>query len=253
LFEVVDSSVEECIVSDQPISTMVLMKDSEMTNLLSLLSFGNPSSNFFFKHDIWNGTGGGGGGASALVTRARLLSRSEQVAFAKIISLSQDVVNERYCRDKDATLSSNLKDPYLPSQLPMNYNRTYICGKYTLLQCLRYPTVKKVLDHGYVSVKDIISHLLAFSSEYRCIITSDLEEHFNSQIRHISESDLGRAALACWGIFLCMEWSDDFDPATSSKKKRRSCWIKTVTVLHGYYTSQKIGESSTFPIAMGKK
>jgi hypothetical protein len=108
-------------------------------------------------------------------------------------------VNERYCRDKDATLSSNLKDPYLPSQLPMNYNRTYICGKYALLQCLPYPTVKKVLDHGYVSAKDIISHLLAFSSEYRCIVTSDLEERFNSQIHHFSESDLGRAALACGG------------------------------------------------------
>jgi hypothetical protein len=46
--------VEECKVSDQHISTMVLMKDSNMLNLLSSLSFGNPSSDFFFKHDIWN-------------------------------------------------------------------------------------------------------------------------------------------------------------------------------------------------------
>jgi hypothetical protein len=36
LFEVVDSNVEECIVSDQPISTMMLMKDSEMSNLLGI-------------------------------------------------------------------------------------------------------------------------------------------------------------------------------------------------------------------------
>jgi hypothetical protein len=37
-------------------------------------------------------------------------------------------------------------------------------------------SVKKVMDHGYVSVKDIVSHLLAFSSKYRYIVTSDLEE-----------------------------------------------------------------------------
>ena len=52
--------MEECKVSDQHISTMVLMKDSNMLNLLSSLSFGNPSSDFFFKHDIQNATGGGG-------------------------------------------------------------------------------------------------------------------------------------------------------------------------------------------------
>jgi hypothetical protein len=54
LFEMVDSNVEECKVSDQHISTMALMKDSELSNLLSSLSFGNPSSDFFFKHDIQN-------------------------------------------------------------------------------------------------------------------------------------------------------------------------------------------------------
>jgi hypothetical protein len=143
-FEIVDSIVEEWKVSDQHISTMMLMKDSELLNLLS--SFWQSKQWFFFKHDIQNAIGGGG--ASALVTRAitgtddsptevhpkdvnfhvsicifaRLLSRSEPVTFAEIISLSEDVVKDRNCRDKDATVSSNLKDSYLPSQLPTNYN-----------------------------------------------------------------------------------------------------------------------------------
>jgi hypothetical protein len=279
----VDSNVEECKVSDQHISTMVLMKDSNMLNLLSSLSFGNPSSDFFFKHDIWNWAGGGR--AKALVTRAitgiddsstvvhpkdvnfhvsickfvRLLSRSEQVAFAEIISLSEDVVKDRYCRDKDATVSSNLKDPYLPSQLPKNYtfiDWTYIHGKYALLQCLPYPSVKKVMDHGYVSVKDIVSHLLSFSSKRRCMVTSDLEEWLYSHIHHISESDavregLGMAASACGGndvvVLFCMEWSDNFDTAMSSKQNCRSCWIKTKSVenfkafptMHRNYTKER--------------
>jgi hypothetical protein len=183
------------------------------------------------------------------------------VAFAEIISLSEDVVKDRYCRDKDATVSSNLKDLYLPSQLPTNYNfidRTYIRGKYALLQCLPYPSVKKVVDHGYVSGKDNVSHLLAFSSKYRCMMTSDIAERLNSHVHHISERDavrevLGRAAIACGGndfvVLLCMEWSDDFDPATSSKQNCISCWIRTITVLPAYCTYQKIGKSSTFPMA----
>jgi len=98
------------------------------------------------------------------------------------------------------------------------------------------------MDHGYISVKDIVSHLLAFSSEYRCMMTSDLEERLNSCDHHISESDtvrevLGRTAIACGGndivVIFCMEWSDDFDHATSSKQNRRSCFIKTITVLPG--------------------
>jgi hypothetical protein len=84
----------------------------------------------------------------------------------------------------------------------------------------------------------------------------------NSQVHHISESDavrevLRKAALVCGGndvvVLFCTEWSDDFDSAMSSKQNRRSYWIKTVTVPHGYYTSQKIRESSTFPITTGKK
>jgi len=47
-FEIVDSIVEEWKVSDQHISTMMLMKDLELSNLLSSLSFGNPSRDFFF-------------------------------------------------------------------------------------------------------------------------------------------------------------------------------------------------------------
>jgi hypothetical protein len=74
--------------------------------------------------------------------------------------------------------------------------------------------VKKVMDHGYVSVKDIVSHLLAFSSKYRCMMTSDTGERLNSYVHHISESDavrevLGRAAIACGGndvvVLFCME------------------------------------------------
>ena len=119
-FEVVDGHVEEAEVLLSPIVPETIMEGYKMSKMLSLLSFGNPNSDYFFKHDIQNPLGGGG--ASALVTRAisgaddsptmvhpndvsfhlsiskfvRLLSRNEQVAFANIILLSEDVVKNRF-------------------------------------------------------------------------------------------------------------------------------------------------------------
>jgi hypothetical protein len=38
-----------------------------------------------------------------------------------------------------------------------------------------------------------------------------------------------------------------------SKIIGRSCWIKTVTILPFCYSGKKVGESSTFPIVIGRK
>jgi hypothetical protein len=54
-------------------------------------------------------------------------------------------------------------------------------------------------------------------------------------------------------VLVCFEWSDDFDPASSTKSNRNSCWIKTVTIFACYDPGSKIGEKSTFPIGVGRK
>ena len=96
------------------------------------------------------------------------------------------------------------------------------------------------MDHGYVSVVSIVSHLLALSGEYRCIMESDLEERCETSVCHLSESAvvkevLNRSVSVCGTVdivvLLYIEWSDDFDPATSTKKNHRSCWIKIVNCL----------------------
>jgi len=59
------------------------------------------------------------------------------------------------------------------------------------------------------------------------------------------------AASACGGndvvVLFCMEWSDNFDTAMSSKQNCRSCWIKTKSVenfkafptMHRNYTKER--------------
>ena len=64
---------------------------------------------------------------------------------------------------------------------------------------------------------------------------SGLEERCETSVHHLSESAvvkevLNRAVSVCGTVdvvvLLCIEWPDDFDPATSTKQNRRSCWIK---------------------------
>jgi hypothetical protein len=70
------------------------------------------------------------------------------------------------------------------------------------------------MDHGCVSVVSIVSHLLALSREYRCIMESDLEERCETSVGHLSESAvvtevLNRAVSVCGTVnvvvLLCIE------------------------------------------------
>jgi len=54
-------------------------------------------------------------------------------------------------------------------------------------------------------------------------------------------------------ILSCIEWSDDFDPSSSSKSNRNSCWVKTVTIIPAFERSSTNREKWTYPIAVGKK
>jgi hypothetical protein len=109
------------------------------------------------------------------------------------------------------------------------------------------------MDHGYVSVVSIVSHLLALSREYRCIMESDLEERCETSVSHLSESAvvvLNRTVSVCGTVdivvLLCIEWSDDFDPATSTKQNCRSCWIQTVPILPFYYCEKRLANHQHF-------
>ncbi len=77
-----------------------------------------------------------------------------------------------------------------------------------------------------------------------------------SQSRAV-QSIVERAAMVCGDeqviLLMCYEWSDDFDPALSMKASRKSCWVKTVTIMSCNGFDKVHPENATFPIAVGNK
>jgi hypothetical protein len=54
-------------------------------------------------------------------------------------------------------------------------------------------------------------------------------------------------------VLYLTEWSDDFDPSLSTKANRKSCWIKTVSVMSCNVEGNMDNTITMFPIAVGKK
>ena len=52
-------------------------------------------------------------------------------------------------------------------------------------------------------------------------------------------------------VLLALQWSDDFEPNTSSKTNIGSVWLKTITFVSNTFSSNDLG--NTFPISIGLK
>ncbi len=283
------------ISSIQPASPQLFEVEEDMLDFNSVsyvgenygyIDFGNGLSNFFFHYEKMGKTAGGG--ATALVKRALMssdvamgnvhpthvsfhmsiaqfvqdLTRNERSKFANIMSQSMTVLV-----GDNTNVDTNCSLEYIPSQLPNTFHfidRTYVRGKYAILPNLPHPTVRKVNNHSYVSLVDIVAHVLGFSSNIRCVSRGDVEllSRGGGDVTSIIESNavLGvvRRGIDACGlesvvILSCIEWSDDFDPSASAKSNRNSCWVKTVTIIPSYDVGTVNRERWTYPIALGKK
>lgn len=119
----------------------------------------------------------------------------------------------------NASHTNGYDTQFIPTKVPKTLNfieSTYIYGKYTILENLPNPYVKKKKYHVFFSILDI--SLAVQSATSRGICSSE----------------------------------NDSDPASSNKSNLNSCWIKTATILPCYNTGNKKGEKSTFPNAFGK-
>ncbi len=102
--------------------------------------------------------------------------------------------------------------------------------------------VHYVEGHGYVSLLDIISHLLSFGNKYTAAHIKDYvtEACECGVVTEVSQSRavqniIEHAATVCGDeeviLLMCYEWSDDFDPALLTKASQKSCWVKAVTIM----------------------
>jgi hypothetical protein len=121
---------------------------------------------------------------------------------------------------------------------PLFIDNVYIRGKNSLLQNLPLPLVEVIDNHAYVSLRDIVAHVLSFSTKYNCMSTNTTT---GGDVDTIYKSN--RMALICKQacelhggdnvvVLCCTEWFDDFDPLISTKSNCQSCWIKTVTLIN---------------------
>jgi hypothetical protein len=101
-------------------------------------------------------------------------------------------------------------------------------------------------------------HLIQITNQYQ----SDLfySGADKDEITYLSEgmavaNIIDHARKICKEDVICpliaFEWSDDFDPALSTKASHKSCWVKTVTIMP--YVCNKTDNGCTFPVAIGNK
>jgi hypothetical protein len=217
-------------------------------------SYASSVSKLFFEYDLKRSSGGGG--ATYLVTRALTetaavvadvvhpqdvsyhmrvgkfvtkLTRLQRAEFAYILAETEALLKG---------VNQDCKN-YLPSSLPTSHrfiDNVYVRGKYSLLKNSPCPTVSVIDNHGYVSLKDCVAHLLSFHSGFSIshsgghsgavpAVVTKLTE--SAAVRKIKERAVHVAGTEDVIVLYCTEWSDDFDPSVSTKSNRQSCWIKT--------------------------
>ncbi len=191
-----------------------------------------------------------GGGATALVTRALTktnyslhlvnprdvyyhlkaayfvqdFTRNQRIQFAELMELTCKISSDNNIGVSVDGFTCN--NEFIKSSLPTTFNfidNTYIRGKYAILENIPSPVVHNNEGHGYVSLFDIMSHLLSFVNKYTAAHIKDYVAAACeggamtelSQSRAV-QSIVEHAAMVCGDeqviLLVCYEWSDDFDP-----------------------------------------
>ena len=130
---------------------------------------------------------------------------------------------------------------YISTKCPVTESemrRFYYGGVNSIVQNLPQPNVNLYKRHAYVSIRQCIADFLGKGNLPDCID----DQVYNVQ-RKLSESVAAREiylravnrnpTLSPHDIMVILgvQWSDDFEPNTSSKVNRGSVWMKTVTIL----------------------
>ncbi len=243
----------------------------------TIISYGNSISGTFFEHE----KKGVGGGATYLVTRAitetplvvsEILHPNDVGYHLKVANFINNLT--RLQRQQFASIMSETLrlskemsvdfTNYLPTSFPSTpkfIDSVYIRGKCSLLENLPIPSVTVTDNHGYVSLLDIVAHLMSLYDGFS-MNKEDTMQALPSEVTNITDSAAvnairGRARMICGSdhiiVLYCTEWSDDFDPSLSTKCNRQSCWIKTVTIMSCNSNDNIDKSCTTFPIAVGKK
>lgn len=181
------------------------------------------------------------------------LTRGQRDELAILFHMSKNIVLQQH--SNECTIGSwDTKIPCSPQQM----RSLYIKGKDALLPNLPRPSVRLNSNHAYVSLHDCIADMLGHGLEVENITASNNCEP--SAVCSVMQCQFSQSiynrGLQVHGSnpFICLyitEWSDGFEPSTSTKANRGSCWIKSVTISPSRTAMHKL--SHTYPIAIARE
>jgi len=111
----------------------------------------------------------------------------------------------------------------------------YVEGKFAILPNLPRPKVQMLGDHAYVSLRDCVADLLAHGFELdtiskplpgEAVMKVSQSERAQRILRNAESLHDGTNVLTLY----LFEWSDGFEPSSSIKGNRGSCWMKSITI-----------------------
>ena len=243
-------------------------------------NFSNEKSNKYFQHQYKNS-----GGSAYLVGLSQFhfsdignKIRKEEIDLdISIASLCNNIQKDKrnelakvingvsafVRRVTEANMKSNgaSLSPYT-IKLPITENdirKRYIDGKYSINDNLPMPTIHDLERHSYISIIDIVKHMLGHGMSFDTI--QSYKSLSDNKVSCIGQSMRAKEILNNSAIrfpdgnvmpLWIIEWSDDFDPNDSIKANRGSVWLKTVTICMPPRIT-KNQHLYTYPIAIGEK
>ena len=150
---------------------------------------------------------------------------------------------------------------YISTKCPVTESemrRFYYGGVNSIVQNLPQPSVNLYKRHAYVSIRQCIADFLGKGN-----LPDSIDDQVYNVQRKLSQSIAARdvylravnrnPTLSPHEIMVILgvQWSDDFEPNTSSKVNRGSVWMKTVTILSNDFETNVL--KNTYIISMGLK
>ena len=187
------------------------------------------------------------------------LTRGERSLLAKVMQQTVTIATNRLQSSISSSCDGTFKDTAIATTAEQ-IRCTYVDGKFAMLKNLPHPKVTIVDGHGYVSLRDCVSDILAHGLELDVIRT---HSEIPLLVKKLSECKVSQA-IYDQGVMSNIvgddplvvlyfnEWSDDFDPSSSSTRNNRgSVWMKSVTISPPSHQLHSL--QYTYPIAIGKK
>jgi len=243
-------------------------------------SFENTKSSLYFSHDFNTGDAlsmlvsnsqfmrgmGSGSTLDNLEVQFHLLAtqlafnipRNDREKLAKLVRWLVIIMEKRSQRKFSTATTNNVIDTAFPTT-EARIRNFYLEGKRSICNNIPTPNVRIITGHAYISIRECIADILAHGLPLDCIdfsCSSQTEQSIKINSKTTRAHEIWDAAalvypdLSCLVVYLSV-WSDDFEPNSSIKSNRQSCWLMSVTISPPEGMQHSL--SYTYPIAIGKK